>query len=449
MNENQHIEWKSVWKDEYLKVICGFANASGGVLEIGKDDKGNVVGISKAKKLMEDLPNKVRDVLGVIIEVNLHSESGQDWLSIEVDPYPSPINYKGHYYFRSGSTNQELKGAVLDRFLLHKQGRNWDSIPLPHVKIDQLQKSAIEYFKKLAADSRRVSEADLKVDMDDLLEKLTLFENGFLNRAAVLLFHSEPERFVTGASVKLGFFRTDEDLGYQDEIQGNLFQQVEKTMELLLTKYLIASISYHGIHRVEAFPYPEAALREALVNAIAHKDYSTGNPIQISVYKDKIIFWNAGVLPENWTVERLKEKHPSVPFNPAIAKTFFRAGLIEAWGRGTLKIIKECKEYGIPEPVFKYDLSGFWIEFNASLKARSGKSSGKSSEKSSEKILELIKQNDSITIAELSAVLNISTRAVEKHLSNLQKEKRLKRVGGRKEGHWQLILPNVDGNTSQ
>lgn len=439
MKENQHIEWKSVWRDEYLKWICGFANASGGFLEIGKDDAGNVVGIPNASKLMEDLPNKVRDILGVIVGVNLHSENGKQWLSIEIDPYPSPISYKGRYFFRSGSTNQELKGAALDRFLLQKQGRNWDSIPLPHVKTEQMEGKTIEHFKKLASESRRVSEADLKVEKEELLEKLSLYENGFLNRAAALLFHAEPERFVTGSTVKIGFFRTDEDLLFQDEIQGNLFQQVEKTMELLLTKYLIARISYKGLHRVEKLPYPEAALREALVNAIAHKDYSTGNPIQISVYEDKIIFWNAGVLPENWTVERLREKHPSVPFNPAIARTFFRSGLIEAWGRGTLKIIDECRSFGIPEPVFKYDLSGFWIEFYTGLETGSEKSSEKGSEKSSEKILELVKRNKKITISELAEALGISTRAVEKQLSKLQKENRLKRVGGRKEGYWEVL----------
>lgn len=77
MNYNQPTEWKSVWKDKYTKVICGFANVNGGILEIGKDNKGNVLGILAAKKLTEDLPSKVRNLLGILVDVNLHTENGE------------------------------------------------------------------------------------------------------------------------------------------------------------------------------------------------------------------------------------------------------------------------------------------------------------------------------------------------------------------------------------
>ncbi len=108
-------------------------------------------------------------------------------------------------------------------------------------------------------------------------------------------------------------------------------------------------------------------VREALLNAIAHKDYSGGVPIQISVYSDKIIFWNEGQLPENWTVKTLLEKHASRPYNPDIANALFRSGYIESWGRGTIKIIKECKVVGIPEPVFSYDSTDISVEFRKDI----------------------------------------------------------------------------------
>ena len=102
MKESQHIEWKQHWRDEYLKWVCGFANAQGGTLMIGKNDRGEVVGVANAAKLLEDIPNQVRDILGIMVEVNLHTEQGKDWLEIVVDPYPSPISYKGEYHYRSG-----------------------------------------------------------------------------------------------------------------------------------------------------------------------------------------------------------------------------------------------------------------------------------------------------------------------------------------------------------
>jgi len=156
-----------------------------------------------------------------------------------------------------------------------------------------------------------------------LIEKLHLLDGKYLKRAAVLLFHPDPELFIAGAFVKVGYFRTNVDLLYHDEIHGDLFTQVSGTMDLLLTKYLKAGISYKGVQRVESLPVPEAALREAVLNAILHKDYSSGTPVQVSVYADKLMLWNPGELPQDWTVARLKAKHPSHPFNPCVAMCSF------------------------------------------------------------------------------------------------------------------------------
>ena len=119
--------------------------------------------------------------------------------------------------------------------------------------------------------------------------------------------------------------------------------------------------------KVEKYEYPRDAVREALLNAIAHKDYSGGAPIQVSVYGNKIIFWNEGQLPENWTIENLLTKHPSKPYNPDIANVLFRSGYIESWGRGTLKMIKECELAELPKPVYFYNMSGFFVEFKKDI----------------------------------------------------------------------------------
>jgi len=443
MNETQNIEWKNAWRDEYIKWICGFANANGGTLEIGKGDGGNVIGISDAQRLMEELPNKIRDVLGIIVDVNLHSEKGKDWISIEVAPHPYPVSYKGQYHYRSGSTKQELKGAALSKFLLQKQGKRWDSVPVPHVSVDDLSPSAFDYFRKKATQTGRLDIDVLKESNHILIQKLRLKDIDYLKRAALLLFHPDPEQFFTGAYVKIGFFRTPSDLRFQDVIQGYLFEQVEKTMDLLMSKYLEAQIRYEGISRIEEYPYPEPALREALLNAIAHKDYGSGNPIQIKVYEDRINFWNAGQLPDSLTVDSLLTDHSSIPFNPDIATTFFRAGLIEAWGRGTLKIMEECRKANLPSPVFSSDSSGFGIEFKRGLEKSSGKMSGKTSGKmsgkTSGKILAHIKEDTKITIPELSEKIGVTERTIERNLQKLQEENFLKRVGGAKGGHWEVI----------
>jgi ATP-dependent DNA helicase RecG len=148
MPEQQNIEYKSIWKDEYLKWICGFANAQGGTLYIGKDDSGNTVGVANAKKLLEDLPNKITTILGIVADVNLHEAPQGDYIEIIVEPQPNPVNYKGEYHYRSGSTKQELKGAALDKFLLKKQGWQWDSVPVPNVTIADLKQDNFTFFKE-------------------------------------------------------------------------------------------------------------------------------------------------------------------------------------------------------------------------------------------------------------------------------------------------------------
>ena len=367
MSESQNIEYKSTWRDEYLKWICGFANANGGTIFIGKDDTGKIVGVPDAQKLLEEIPNKVRDVLGILVDVNLHATKQGDYLEIVVEPYPNAVNYKGQYHYRSGSTKQELKGAALDKFLLQKKGKRWDGVPIPKVSVKDLKQETFEFFRKRGFKNKRLSEDSLTDSNEHLLENLKLIENGYLKRAAILLFHPDPEKFVTGAYVKIGYFENDADLRFQDEIHGNLFEQVEKTMEILFTKYFKAFISYEGIHRVETFEYPEDAVREAILNAVAHKDYSGYTPIQISVYKDKIMIWNEGQLPENWTIEKLLAKHPSMPYNPDIANAFFRSGYIEAWGRGFSKMTNQCLAAGLPEPLYYYETSGFWVVFRKDI----------------------------------------------------------------------------------
>mgnify|MGYP000855907069 CR=1 FL=1 len=367
MVESQNIEYKSNWRDEFLKWTCGFANATGGRIFLGLDNTGEIIGVTDSEKLLEDIPNKVRDTLGILVDVNLHETDKGDYIEIVVEPYPYPVNYKGQYHYRSGSTKQELKGAALDKFMLQKKGKRWDGVPVPHVSVSDLRQETINFFKKRGIKSQRISEDVLTDSNEHLLDNLQLIENNYLKRAAILLFHPDPEKFVSGAYIKIGYFKSDVDLIFQEEVHGNLIEQIEKTIDLLFSKYIKAIISYEGINRIETFEYPKDAVREGLLNSAAHKDYSEGTPIQISVYDDKIIIWNEGQLPENWTVEDLLRKHPSKPYTPDIANALFRSGYIESWGRGTLNMIKECLAAGLPEPRYYYDMSGFWVEFRKEI----------------------------------------------------------------------------------
>jgi len=161
--ENQNIEYKSVWKDEYLKWICGFANSKGGNLYIGVDDTGNILGIKNHTKLLKDIPNKIKDILGIQVEVNLLSDNDKFYIEIKIEPYSNPISYQGRFYVRSGSTIQELKGNSLEKLLLKKIGRRWDSISADGFTMEDLSKGAINSFRKKASKSKRVPSEDINV----------------------------------------------------------------------------------------------------------------------------------------------------------------------------------------------------------------------------------------------------------------------------------------------
>lgn len=445
--ENQYIEFKESWRDEYLKWICGFANAQGGTLIIGVDDKKTPVGIDNAAKLLEDLPNKIRDLLGIIVEVNLVKMDGKKILEIQIPSYSNPISYRSHYYQRSGSTLQELKGASLDRFLLRNSGRTWDSIPVPGVNIDDLSAFSIKVFRELASRSGRLDEADLIMSDKGLLEKLKLTEGSYLKRSAILLFHEDPRSFVTGAHIKIGYFKSETELLYQDEIAGDLFSQSYKTIDLLRTKYMKAAITYEGIQRIESYPVPYSALREAVLNAVVHRDYAVPAPIQIRVYPNKLKIWNPVILPENWTLKKLLGDHSSHPYNPEIANCFFRAGEIESWGRGIHKMFLACKEAGMTEPVLRLSENDLWLEFLFSEKylENIGEKSDKLGNKlgnrlgnKRERILEEMIKNPFVSGKQLAEMLGISITAVEKHIKYLRENGMIKRAGGTR-GHWEVL----------
>jgi ATP-dependent DNA helicase RecG len=461
MAESQTTEWKVFWKDEYLAWLCGFANSNGGILILGKNDAGQAIGLDNAQKLMTDLPNKIRDGLGIIVEINLFHENSRELIEIKVPPYSIPISYKGTYYMRSGSTNQRLTGHALENFILNRHGVSWDSLPLPGFRLEDISDQAIDHFKKLAKKKGRIPTDYLDEPKEILIERLGLIKSGYLTNAAMLLFAEDPQSWQQGAFVKLGFFRNHADLEYQDEIRGPLIDQIDRIMEVLHLKYMKARISYEGIQRIERYFVPDEALREALLNAICHKDYSRSIPIQVSVYADQLYIGNVGSLPENWTLEDLLGKHTSIPYNPLFANVFYLAGHIESWGRGIEKIFSACKMENVPEPQFKVHPGDIMIHFTApegfaelGVKESDHEPQNEpqsesqnepqrtkvkmSLEERLSEIINLISIKGNITRKELAYELGVSRSTIARDLEKLKDMGKVEYEGSAKAGYWIL-----------
>lgn len=341
MAESQNIEYKESWRDEFLKWICGFANAQGGKIYIGKKDDGTVIGVSDAKKLMEDIPNKIQNKLGIVADVNLLAENGLEYIEIVVLPWAFPVNYDGEYHYRSGSTKQQLKGNALTHFLMSKTGMKWESAPVSNISVEDLDKSN-----------------------EELLDKLDLLEDGKLKRSAALCFYREPEKVIGGCYVKIGKFEGSEIL-YQDEFHGSLILMADRVIDFIYLKYLKAAISYHKETRVETYPFAREAVREAVYNALIHSDWSDNNPIQIRIEDEVMYISNSSLLPPDFTAETMMHSHRSMPLNPEIADVFYRAGYIERWGRGIQKICDACREHGADEPVYTVQSNYVMVKFAA------------------------------------------------------------------------------------
>ena len=361
--ESQNVEFKSIWKDEYLRQICGFTNANGGKMFIGLNDQGLVVGVENVDRLLEEIPNKAANLMGITLQVNVAYENGLPYISVSIPRSSLPVSLRGKYYFRSGTTTQEMNGTALHSFLLNRHHLSWDEIGIETAVFEDIESSSVEKFIELAIAANRLTPEARSLDLPILFENLHLLdESRHIKRSALLAFAHDPIRFFPSMYVKIGRFISDSNIVVQDVIESNLFTMIENIMDILKAKYLKSLISFRGINRIEQLEYPAGALREAILNALIHRDY-TGSVTQIRVNNDSLEIWNAGLLPEELKIEMLLRKHPSIPRNRSLANLFFRAGYIESWGRGTLAIMQECREQGLPVPSLKEEFGGFSIEF--------------------------------------------------------------------------------------
>ena len=401
--ECQNVEFKTSWNDKYLEWICGFANAQGAVMYFGVNDDHEVVGLKNTKKLLEDIPNKIVNYMGLVVDVNLNEQDGLEYIEVVIEPSNVPISYRGKYYYRSGSTMQELNGPALQQFVLKKMGRSWDD--------------AIDYFLRKGYENGRITNEELNLPIEMLLQNLDLInEEGKLKNAALLLFAKRPQRYFASVKFQIGRFGVDEaDLMFQDVIEGNIIQMADRVIDMLKAKYLTMPITFKGMNRIEKLEVPEEALREILYNAIIHKDYA-GAHIQMHVWSDHVEVWNEGELPVGFTPDTLFEQHSSRPRNRNIANAFFKAGFIDAWGRGYKKIREGFESAGLPMPKVENFCGGVRVTFqrksatDTTTEKTTQKNVEKSVEKSVEKVWRLIKQDPYITTKQIADAVGLSTR---------------------------------------
>ena len=287
----------------------------------------------------------------------------------------------------------------------------------------------------------------------ELLTHLDLIADGYPTNAAILLFGSKPQRFFPTSEIKCAHFHGMEiakPIPSYHTYKGNVFQLVDQAIDFVMSKIALrVGTRSQSAQAPVTYEIPRDVVAEGIVNAVAHRDYTSNGSVQVMLFSDRLEITNPGGLPLSLTLESLRHPHNSVPHNPLIAEPLYLAQYIERMGTGTGDMIRDCQEAGLPEPEFGVRggfLTTVWRKpSDARVIARktSGKTSGKTSVKrlgkTARAIVDAMAKNSMVTIPELATALDRSERAIELQISSLREAEVVARVGPAKGGHWEVL----------
>jgi len=356
--ESETIELKEgIPVSDILETVCAFANTKGGTLYIGISDEGKAKGITIGANTLENLANDMkRDIDPAVggVSIEVIKVDDKDIIKITVpESATKPHFFHDKAHNRVGRTNQVFTPSQLEALFMKKVlgMHGVDSKPLADATLEDIDE---ESLKKYAKEAGRIYH-----DKAHALKSLGLIKEGKFLAAAVIFFGSSPERFFPLYGVKCATMAGNEIVEMSD-FRENLYASVDKVVGFIL-RNTPSSYKIEGTRRVELPRIPRDVLREAVVNAMIHRDYSMGSSIFIRVSRDSVSIKNPGVLPPTLSVEDLYKEHHSEPRNKLLAELAHNVKLIEHWGTGTTKIIKGMREQGLEDPVFKEDKGYFEV----------------------------------------------------------------------------------------
>lgn len=354
-------------KDEIGEEVSAFSNSKGGLVFVGVNDKKEVIGVQIGKKTLSDLANYIKTHTDNHVFPKISVEEIEDKpvmvLGIK-ESGEKPVFFKGKAYGRIGNSTHKLSASEI-RTLAKESRENfyWDGQICKEALISDINEDKIKWFLRKAKHERNFDVGE-ETPVNETLERLELMKDGKLTNAAVLLFRKNPQKFFLQAETRCARFKGTEPLEFIDMkvFGGNVFDQRDNAIEFV-KEHIKLHAKIVEAERAEKWEYPIDAVREAVTNAICHRDYGISSNVQIRIFDDRIEIWNPGTLLNGLTIEKLKGKHESILRNPLIGKCFFLIKFVEQWGTGTNRIIKETINHGLPEPIFEDTQSSFILIF--------------------------------------------------------------------------------------
>ena len=439
--ESEGVERKEAWSDECLKALAALANTRGGILLVGVADDGRVVGWKGDGKEQERIVSQIVSMLRAHpASIQPQSHTGQTVLVIEMARAAAPVALRGRYYRRVGNSTRDVPEESLQRFLLDRTGQSWEALP-SDAGLDELDEKTIANFVALAKPRLpALAEAE---DTERILQNLNLLAaNGRLRNAAVLLFGGQNavSRLNLSAEIHMGRFKDYTTILDNKLFRGNLFQQLDAAM-YQFRQYLQARFEFHkqmgdltglqAAQRIEIWDFPLDALREAVANALMHREYAVQSSVTIRVFDDRVEIGSPGGLPEGISLPELyQENHRSVRRNPLLADAFYFASVIERWGSGTTRMAQLCRAQRVPEPEFAATPYDFTVTFSKDPYTPERLRQMGLSDRQAQAI-QYVREHSSVSNAEYRELTAVSARTAATELTDLVAREIFTPSGGR------------------
>lgn len=459
--ESETLEFKRSFDKDAIEAITAFANTKGGILLVGVEDNGNIVGTPVNKETIQNWINNVKQatVPSVIPDMEPVEVGNKEVVFIKVAEYPvKPVAVKGRYIKRVKNSNHHMNITEVADLHLKTFNTSWDYYIDDNHSLEDISLEKVRNFIE-RANIRK----DSKITDDPVrvLKKYELIREDKITYGGYLLFMENHSALTT---IELGHFQSPTIIKDSITLKEDLFSEVEAVMDFIKKHINKAYIFTGELRREEKWDYPLDAIREIVINAIVHRDYRDSSDSVFKIFKDRIEFYNPGRLPEGLSVEKLLSgDYTSTIRNKKIAEIFKEADLIEKYGSGIARILDGFERHGSPTPKFEEIGNGFRAtafkeiinddrendrindrvndRVNDWVKDHSPTYNEKDTLKPWEKetlLIQKIEKNPSITAVELSRILNINERSVRRYLSKLKKEGKLKRIGSAKRGTWKV-----------
>lgn len=376
--ESQVVELKrslGEWK-EIVETCAAFATAHGGCVYVGVSDDGRASGVQIGKGTIEDLVNKIARNTNPKIVPTIRTDviEGKTVITVEVPEHPTkPVYAFDKPLRRSGRTNQVLSPSEAAELYLATRGITWDETVLSNASLQDINAEKVWAFLHRARSERRLN-ASTETPVEQVLHQLNVIRDGKITVAGLLLFGKDPERLLPQSALRCARFKGDDTVHFLDMklIEGTVIDQVEEAVAFVRRNTSMAVKIEGKLERTERWEYPLDAVREAITNAVCHRDYADTGNVQVRIFDHGLEVWNPGALPAGLTVEDLRRNHESKPRNKLIAHAFFLIRYIEQFGTGTGRMMRNAGRQVSRSRISSRARAAFWSALKDRCRLNSG-----------------------------------------------------------------------------